>query len=176
MAVPAHAGEAPAPQKRSAAVTKWFVWFPLESGRAAQLCRMNIVGWATCCPRVCGIENRRGRPGGRLLSLVRPRESNQRDGRPGSPVFRTSLCCSPCRAAAELALAVARQGLRQSSPTSPDTAALLGGSQGEAKPSRWSWHRMFMQRCALSAPANRQSLLQPHHQPSPARCRPAFRS
>ena len=41
-----------------------------------------------------------------------------------------SLRCSPGQAAAELALAAARQGLRQSSPTAPDLAVLLGGSHG----------------------------------------------
>ena len=60
------------------------------------------------------------------------KKSNQKKA---APVHRPSgpLCCSPSRAAAELALAAARQGLRQSSPTAPGLAALLGGSQGEFK-------------------------------------------
>ena len=61
------------------------------------------------------------------------KKSNQKKATPGSPVLRTPLRCSPRRAAAELALAMELRGLRQSSPTAPDTAALLGGSQGEGK-------------------------------------------
>ena len=41
-----------------------------------------------------------------------------------------SLRCSPIQAAAELALAPPEQGLRQSSPTTPEPAVLLGGSHG----------------------------------------------
>ena len=73
----------------------------------------------------------RGWPGGYLLSLGRPRESKQREGRPGeTPPDGGSLRYSTNLAAAELAIAAARQGLRQSSPTPPDSFALLGVSQG----------------------------------------------
>ena len=58
------------------------------------------------------------------------KKSNQKKAAPGSPALRAPLRCSPCRAAAELALAIPLRGLRQSSPTSPGIAALLGGSQG----------------------------------------------
>ena len=61
------------------------------------------------------------------------KKSNQKKPAPGSPVLRTALCCSPRRAAAQLALAIKLRGLRQCSPTSPGEAVLLGGSQGEAK-------------------------------------------
>ena len=47
---------------------------------------------------------RRGQPGGWLLSFARPKESNQRKGRPGSPALRAPLRYSTRRAAAELAL------------------------------------------------------------------------
>ena len=58
------------------------------------------------------------------------KKSNQKKAAPGSPVVRTALRGSPRRAAAELALAIPPRGLRQSSPTAPGMAALLGGSQG----------------------------------------------
>ncbi|MEQ1774262.1 MAG: hypothetical protein ABL891_10820, partial [Burkholderiales bacterium] len=53
---------------------------------------------------------------------------------PGSPALRATLRYSTCRAAAELALANSTRGLKQSSPTSPGTSALLGGSQGDCSP------------------------------------------
>src|SRR5580698_1130773 len=69
------------------------------------------------------IQSRRGLPGGRSLSLVSPRESNQREGDPGAPVLRTFLRYSTGRAAAQLAPA----GLRQCSRNSPFRSAFLGG-------------------------------------------------
>ncbi len=68
------------------------------------------------------------RPEGRFLSLSGQRKEPKK-GRPGSPALRAPLRCSPHRAAAQLALAKTR-GLRQCSPTAPDRAVLLGGSQG----------------------------------------------
>ena len=56
---------------------------------------------------------------------------------PGEPALRASLRYSTSRAAAELALAATRQGLRQSSPKPPDSFALLGGSQGENRENPW---------------------------------------
>jgi hypothetical protein len=46
---------------------------------------------------------RRGQPGGWLLSFVRPKESNQRKRRPGTPALRATLRRSSGRAAAQLA-------------------------------------------------------------------------
>ena len=60
------------------------------------------------------------------------KKSNQKKATPGSPVLWTALRCSLLRAAAELALVKKRQGLKQSSPTFPGVAPLLGGSQGES--------------------------------------------
>ena len=40
-----------------------------------------------------------GLPGGKFLSLVLPRERNQRECDPAATVLRTSLRCSPSRAA-----------------------------------------------------------------------------
>ena len=56
---------------------------------------------------------------------------------PGSPALRASLRCSPRRAAAELGLAILLRDLRQSSPTAPGMAALLGGSQRERLSLKW---------------------------------------
>ena len=67
--------------------------------------------------------------------LVSPRKVAKRR-RPRSPVLRTPLRCSPHRAAAQLVLVAARQGLRPCSPTSPDVSVLLGGSQGKAQ-TKW---------------------------------------
>jgi len=47
---------------------------------------------------------RRWQTGGWLLFLVSPRKSNQKEGAPGSLLLRSTLCCSPKRAAAQLAL------------------------------------------------------------------------
>ncbi len=73
----------------------------------------------------------RGQPGGLVTFLASPRKVTQRR-RPHSAALRYaagSLRCSPSRAAAELGLS----GLRQSSPTSPGLAALLGGRKGDAE-------------------------------------------
>jgi hypothetical protein len=74
-----------------------------------------------------------------LVVMLRCNQHHQRKGGPDSPTLRASaplqvcscLRCSRKLAAAELALAAARPRLRQSSPTTPVSAALLGGSQGE---------------------------------------------
>jgi hypothetical protein len=53
--------------------------------------------------RVCVdavLQVRRGQPGGWLLSFVRPKESNQRKCRPGTPALRAALRCSSDWAAA----------------------------------------------------------------------------
>ena len=105
---------------------------------------------------------------GALCSCSRERACGYRvTAAPGSPVLRTSLRCSPRRAAAELSsrhgvreeirggserlarypqtagfasnvfarpLVKKRQGLRQSSPTSPGAAVRPGGSQGDRRP------------------------------------------
>jgi hypothetical protein len=47
---------------------------------------------------------RRGQPGSWLLFLVSPRKSNQKERDPGSLPLRGTLCCSPKRAAVQLAL------------------------------------------------------------------------
>src|SRR5712691_4627515 len=55
----------------------------------------------------CVVQNfqiRRGQPGSWLLSFASPKESSQRKRDPGSLPLRGALCCSPKRAAAQLAL------------------------------------------------------------------------
>ena len=89
-------------------------------------------------PRTCNHRLAGGSPAADYFSCS-AKKSNQKKAAPAEPVLRTSLRCSRDRAAAtqgdflrgaQLALTAARQGLRQSSPTTPGRAALLGGSEG----------------------------------------------
>ena len=80
----------------------------------------------------------RGQPGSWSLSLARPSESNQREGRPGEPSpDGDSLRYSTSRAAVELALEMNKHAERARAQTVlaefPGPPVLLGGSQGVCK-------------------------------------------
>ena len=75
-----------------------------------------------------------------VTSLARPREVTKRRPPPlHRPLPGVTLCYSKSRAAAELALAKDTRGLRQSSPTTPGSSALLGGTEGEPLDAAYRW-------------------------------------
>src|SRR4051812_9604920 len=85
------------------------------------------------------MQGRRWQTGSWLLSLARPSESNQREGRPWFPAPARPLRYSTSQASADLARRYEKTHRRQgassdkSSPKAPDSPALLGGSQGVPK-------------------------------------------
>ena len=84
-----------------------------------------------------------GSPAAGHFLLYGQKKVTKENAAPGSPALRAAaslqvcpcLRCSPSRAAAELGLAKNTRDLRQSSPTSPGMAPLLGGSHGGCPPS-----------------------------------------
>ena len=108
---------------------------PSPSGARAHLERSRRLGWGwgwQLFSRCFNVNVAGGSPAAGHFSCS-AKKSNQKKAAPGSPALRAPLRCSPCRAAAELALAIPLRGLRQSSPTPPVSAALLGGSQGDGR-------------------------------------------
>ncbi len=82
---------------------------------------------------------RRSRPAGELLILVSPRISNQQEGDPGSlPCASRKVPCA-ARSVGRLRNSLRCASLRQCSPTSPDSSALLGGSHGKGRCAPGGW-------------------------------------
>ena len=71
-------------------------------------------------------------PAGQLLFLACPSKSNQKERHPAYRPQQRTLGV-PCVARHAGRLRNSRYALRQSSPTSPGMAALLGGAQGPQK-------------------------------------------
>jgi hypothetical protein len=70
--------------------------------------------------------------------LLRQRKSNQKEGDPSLPPLRV-----PCVARLVRRLRNSRYALRQSSPTSSDRFAPLGGAQGmKSEPQNRFWHQV----------------------------------
>jgi hypothetical protein len=78
-----------------------------------------------------------GSPAAGHFLLYGQKKVTKENAAPGSPALRAPLRCSRKLAAAELALAIPLRGLRQSSPTPPVSAVLLGDSQGDG------WYAIF---------------------------------
>ena len=85
------------------------------------------------------LQLRRGGPAASYFLLLRQEKVTKEKATLFAAPFGSSLRCSHGRAAAtqgdflrgaQLAIAAARQWLRQSSPTAPGRAVLLGGSEG----------------------------------------------
>src|ERR1043166_3948563 len=99
-------------------------WFSAERGGVCVRTKSKVAG---------------GSPAAGYFSCAAKRSNQEKAAPAAPPPDGGTLRYSKSRAAAQLGLARSARGLRQSSPKSPGSSALLGGTEGEPLGAAYRW-------------------------------------
>src|ERR1043166_6254147 len=101
-------------------------WFSAERGGVCVRTKSKVAG---------------GSPAAGYFSCAAKRSNQEKAAPAAPPPAGGALRYSKSRGAAALPLAKDTRGLRQSSPTTPGSSALLGGTEGKPSEAAYRWSR-----------------------------------